>query len=264
MSAGCRRTVTGSSRPVSCGSPEATAIRGGGECCMFFPEATRSATSILEGLAEIATGQCALQNEAICHRLKEHCWWYGTDSGIASTAIDIVPWDLKGKILGSASARPSRRTRAREAAGDRKPPRDEVVHRGNGGGNRCAHDDRSAWRLVVRPHRVAGSRAARAGTVPAARPARLDAPLHGIDAFAGQPSATGPAHGPLVCRFARIGRARLPNRRLPFGPRLPSDGRARRGASARVYFSNRFGKQFRTDACRNQPQLVLYFSLVCS
>ena len=77
---------------------------GWGECCTFFPEATRAATAIVEGLAEIVTGHCALQNEAIWHRLKGHCWWYGTDSGIASMAIagiDIALWDLKGKILGT-------------------------------------------------------------------------------------------------------------------------------------------------------------------
>ena len=77
---------------------------GWGECCTFFPEATRAAAAIVEGLAEIVAGQCALQNEAIWHRLKEHCWWYGTDTGIASMAIagiDIALWDLKGKILGA-------------------------------------------------------------------------------------------------------------------------------------------------------------------
>ena len=77
---------------------------GWGECCTFFSEATRAATAIVEGLAEIVIGHCALQNEAIWHKLKEHCWWYGSDAGIASMAIagiDIALWDLKGKLLGA-------------------------------------------------------------------------------------------------------------------------------------------------------------------
>ena len=75
---------------------------GWGECCTFFPEATIAAARIIEGLAGIVVGKCALQNEAIWHELREHCWWYGTGSGIASMAIagiDIALWDLKGKML---------------------------------------------------------------------------------------------------------------------------------------------------------------------
>ena len=76
---------------------------GWGECCTFFPEATFAAARIVEGLASIVIGRCALHNEAIWHDLREHCWWYGTSSGIASMAIagiDIALWDLKGRILG--------------------------------------------------------------------------------------------------------------------------------------------------------------------
>lgn len=76
---------------------------GWGECCTFFPEATLAAARIIEGLASIVIGRCALHNEAIWHDLREHCWWYGTSSGIASMAIagiDIALWDLKGRILG--------------------------------------------------------------------------------------------------------------------------------------------------------------------
>ena len=75
---------------------------GWGECGTFFPEATRAAAELVAGLAGIVEGRSALQNEAIWHQLKEHCWWYGSNSGIASMAIsgiDIALWDLKGKIL---------------------------------------------------------------------------------------------------------------------------------------------------------------------
>ena len=75
---------------------------GWGECGTFFPEATRAAAEVVADLAGIVEGRSALQNEAIWHQLKEHCWWYGSDSGIASMAIsgiDIALWDLKGKIL---------------------------------------------------------------------------------------------------------------------------------------------------------------------
>jgi L-alanine-DL-glutamate epimerase-like enolase superfamily enzyme len=76
---------------------------GWGECCTYFPEATRAAVKIVEGLAAIVVGQNALHTEAIWLKLKEHSWWYGTGAGIASLAIsgiDIALWDLKGKTLG--------------------------------------------------------------------------------------------------------------------------------------------------------------------
>ena len=78
---------------------------GWGECCSYFPEATRATAKLVEGLAEIVVGQNALHTERIWHRLKEHSWWYGTGSGLASIAIsglDIALWDLKGKILGAS------------------------------------------------------------------------------------------------------------------------------------------------------------------
>ena len=80
-------------------------LAGWGECSTFFPEATLAAARIVEGMAEIAAGQNALENEAIWHRLKAHSWWYGTGAGIASFAIsgiDIALWDLKGKLLGAS------------------------------------------------------------------------------------------------------------------------------------------------------------------
>ena len=80
-------------------------LAGWGECSTFFPEATLAAARIVEGMAEIAVGQSALENEAVWHRLKAHSWWYGTGAGIASFAvsgIDIALWDLKGKLLGAS------------------------------------------------------------------------------------------------------------------------------------------------------------------
>jgi L-alanine-DL-glutamate epimerase-like enolase superfamily enzyme len=78
---------------------------GWGECCTFFPEATLAAAKLVEGFASLVVGADALHTEAIWAKLKEHSWWYGTGSGIASFAIsgiDIALWDLKGKILDTS------------------------------------------------------------------------------------------------------------------------------------------------------------------
>ena len=75
---------------------------GWGECCAYFPEASLATAKIVEGLAEIVVGERILNHESIWLKLKEHTWWYGTGSGIASIAIsgiDIALWDLKGKLL---------------------------------------------------------------------------------------------------------------------------------------------------------------------
>jgi L-alanine-DL-glutamate epimerase-like enolase superfamily enzyme len=76
---------------------------GWGEACAYFPEASRAAKALVEGMAEIVVGQDEVQTETIWRRLREHSWWYGTGVGIASLAIsgiDIALWDLKGKVLG--------------------------------------------------------------------------------------------------------------------------------------------------------------------
>ena len=76
---------------------------GWGECCSYFPEATLAAAKLVEGLAPIVVGASALHVESIWLKLKEHSWWYGTGSGLASIAIsgiDIALWDLKGRALG--------------------------------------------------------------------------------------------------------------------------------------------------------------------
>lgn len=76
---------------------------GWGECCSYFPEASRAAAKLVEGLAALVVGQNALHTEAIWLKMKEHSWWYGTSAGLCSIAIsgiDIALWDLKGKLLG--------------------------------------------------------------------------------------------------------------------------------------------------------------------
>ncbi len=78
---------------------------GWGECCSYFPEATRAAAMLVEGMAERVIGQNPLHTHSIWQSLHEHSWWYGTGAGIASLAIsgiDIALWDLKGKILGAS------------------------------------------------------------------------------------------------------------------------------------------------------------------
>ena len=78
---------------------------GWGESCAYFPEASLATAKIIEGLAEIVIGEKILNHESIWLKLKEHTWWYGTGSGIASIAIsgiDIALWDLKGKFLNTS------------------------------------------------------------------------------------------------------------------------------------------------------------------
>ncbi len=76
---------------------------GWGEACAYFPEASRAAKAVVDGLSEIVVGQDELHTERIWRRMREHTWWYGTGAGIASLAvsgIDIALWDLKGRVLG--------------------------------------------------------------------------------------------------------------------------------------------------------------------
>ena len=77
---------------------------GWGECCTYFPEASRAAGHIVEALAELIVGKSAMDIERHWHAMKSHSWWYGTGAGIASMAIsgvDIALWDLKGKLMGA-------------------------------------------------------------------------------------------------------------------------------------------------------------------
>ena len=78
---------------------------GWGECCTYFPEATRAAAALVEGMANIVVGQNALHTETVWRKLHDHSWWYGNGAGIASIAIsgiDIALWDLKGRILDTS------------------------------------------------------------------------------------------------------------------------------------------------------------------
>ena len=76
---------------------------GWGECCTYFPEASKAAKALVDGMAELVVGQDALHINSIWRALKDHSWWYGNAAGNASLAIsgiDIALWDLKGKALG--------------------------------------------------------------------------------------------------------------------------------------------------------------------
>lgn len=77
---------------------------GWGECCTYFPEATRAAAALVEGIAALVIGRSAHEIDGIYEDFKQHTWWYGTGVGIASMAIsgiDIALWDVKGKLLGA-------------------------------------------------------------------------------------------------------------------------------------------------------------------
>lgn len=77
---------------------------GWGECCTYFPEASRAAAELVKGFTPLVEGRNPLHTNDIWRSLREHSWWYGAGQGIASMAIsgiDIALWDLKGKILGA-------------------------------------------------------------------------------------------------------------------------------------------------------------------
>jgi L-alanine-DL-glutamate epimerase-like enolase superfamily enzyme len=76
---------------------------GWGECCAYFPEASRAAKALVEGLAEVILGESVLHTGRVWRKMKDHSWWYGNGAGIAALAvagIDIALWDLKGRTLG--------------------------------------------------------------------------------------------------------------------------------------------------------------------
>lgn len=77
---------------------------GWGECCTYFPEASRAALHLVEAFAPLVIGRSPLETRGIWQAMRAHSWWYGTGQGIASMAIsgiDIALWDLKGKVLGA-------------------------------------------------------------------------------------------------------------------------------------------------------------------
>ena len=78
---------------------------GWGESITQFPEASRAAKAVLEGMGENLLGRNRLHTEALWRQCKDQAWWYGYGGGIAAyavSAIDIALWDLKGKILGAS------------------------------------------------------------------------------------------------------------------------------------------------------------------
>ncbi|WP_223096892.1 mandelate racemase/muconate lactonizing enzyme family protein [Vibrio sp. SCSIO 43132] len=78
-------------------------VEGWGEGIAQFPEATKAAVPIVEGLFEVIKDENPLEIEKIWHKMRDHTWWYGR-SGIANfavSAIDIALWDIKGKVLGA-------------------------------------------------------------------------------------------------------------------------------------------------------------------
>jgi L-alanine-DL-glutamate epimerase-like enolase superfamily enzyme len=83
---------------------DADGLAGWGECCSYFPEATRATAKLVEGLGETLIGRDPLHVGAIWRDLHDATWWYGTGAGLASLAIagiDTAVWDLKGKRLGA-------------------------------------------------------------------------------------------------------------------------------------------------------------------
>jgi L-alanine-DL-glutamate epimerase-like enolase superfamily enzyme len=77
-------------------------VVGWGETWTRWPEATRAACELIDGMAPLLIGADPLESERLWDRLRRHSYWYGT-GGLASFAIsglDIAIWDLKGKILG--------------------------------------------------------------------------------------------------------------------------------------------------------------------
>ena len=77
---------------------------GWGECCTYFPEASKAAAELVKGLTPIVVGRSPLHTNDIWREMRVHTWWYGSGQGLCSMAIsgiDIALWDLKGKILGA-------------------------------------------------------------------------------------------------------------------------------------------------------------------
>jgi L-alanine-DL-glutamate epimerase-like enolase superfamily enzyme len=76
---------------------------GWGEAATLWPEASRAARELIDGLAALVVGRDPVESESVWRSLKDYSWWFG-GGGIASMAIgaiDIAVWDLKGKALGA-------------------------------------------------------------------------------------------------------------------------------------------------------------------
>jgi L-alanine-DL-glutamate epimerase-like enolase superfamily enzyme len=78
-------------------------VVGWGEAITQFPEASRSAAVLLEGLSDTLIGRDPLDHQSIFSDLDRRSWWYTYGGGIGAfvlSALDIALWDLRGKILG--------------------------------------------------------------------------------------------------------------------------------------------------------------------
>ena len=75
---------------------------GWGEAITQWPEASRAAQAIVDGLAPLLIGQDPVHSDVLWRTMKEHTWWYGNGpiASFAIAALDIALWDLKGKALG--------------------------------------------------------------------------------------------------------------------------------------------------------------------
>ncbi|MGB8178636.1 MAG: mandelate racemase/muconate lactonizing enzyme family protein [Acidimicrobiales bacterium] len=76
---------------------------GWGEAITQFPEASKSAAVLLEGIADTVIGRDVLDHGAIMADLEKRSWWYTYGGGIGAfvtSALDVALWDLKGKTLG--------------------------------------------------------------------------------------------------------------------------------------------------------------------
>jgi L-alanine-DL-glutamate epimerase-like enolase superfamily enzyme len=76
---------------------------GWGEAITQFPEASKSAAVLLEGIADTVIGRGVLDHGAIMADVEKRSWWYAYGGGIGAfvtSALDVALWDLKGKTLG--------------------------------------------------------------------------------------------------------------------------------------------------------------------
>jgi L-alanine-DL-glutamate epimerase-like enolase superfamily enzyme len=76
---------------------------GWGEAITQFPEASKSAAVLLEGIADTVVGHDVLDHGAIMADVEKRSWWYTYGGGIGAfvtSALDVALWDLKGKTLG--------------------------------------------------------------------------------------------------------------------------------------------------------------------
>jgi hypothetical protein len=76
---------------------------GWGEAISQMPEATRATRTLIDdGFAPLLVGADPTNVELLWERMCRHAYWYGVEgiAAFAISAIDMAPWDLKGKLLG--------------------------------------------------------------------------------------------------------------------------------------------------------------------